>query len=71
MYVWIQLENVHVQMSLAETSVDQVTINSLKTDVSITIGPPCLFIQGATKVVIRDIAGVLKNLMYGVKGDNC
>lgn len=54
--------HVHAQMSLTETYVYQITINNFTTDVYrmlITVGPPCLFKQGATNAVITDIAGVL------------
>ena len=34
------------------------------------IGPPCLFIQGVTEVIIRDIAGVLKNHRMGFNDNN-
>lgn len=70
--MWIQLKHEHAQMSLAETYVYQITINSFTANVyriPITVWPPYLFMKGAMKVVIRNKAGTLTSLM-GVKKNN-
>lgn len=70
--MWIQLKREHAQMSLAETYVYQITINSFTTDVNripITVWPPCLLMKCAIKVVIRNKPGALTSLMGVNKND--